>query len=85
LYVFDCFRKELESPAILFEKAQPGPIDLAVDEETDQTLMAQAGSEGKFSLRYVERGLGVAEPTVVKTRYVFEGRVTHGGVISIDV
>jgi hypothetical protein len=35
LNVFDCFRESLQSAAILFEKTQTRPIDLAVNQQAD--------------------------------------------------
>src|SRR6185295_18358728 len=64
LNVFDCFREQLQTAAILFEKAESRAINLAVNEETDQTFVAQTRREGEFALRDVESGFGVAEKSV---------------------
>jgi hypothetical protein len=47
--------------------------------------MAQAGREREFALGDVKGGLSVAEKAVVQTSHVFERRVAHGGVVSVDV
>ena len=85
LNVFDRFGEELQTAAILFEKAQSRAIDLTVDQETNQTLVAQARREGQFALRDVERGFRIAEWLIVQPRDVFVRRVAHRGVITIDV
>src|SRR5262245_24304954 len=65
LNVLDSFREELQTAAILFEKTQARAIDLAVDQQSDQTFVAQARSERKFALRDVKSRFGVAESLVV--------------------
>src|SRR5437764_4767222 len=41
LNILDGFRKTLQAAAILFEKTQSRPIDLAIDQQTNQTLMSE--------------------------------------------
>ena len=79
------FAKRLQSAAVLFEKSQTRAIDLTVDQQTDQAVMAQAGSKRQLSLRHIERGLGIAEWTVMEASHVFVRRVAHRGVITINV
>ena len=85
LNVFDCFRKELQTTAILFEKTQARAIDLAVDQQTQQALMTEAGSERQLALGYVKSGFSVTESLIVKASDVFKRRVTHRGVVAVDV
>ena len=85
LDVLDGFRKTLQAAAILFEEPQTRAIDLAVNQQTDETLVAEAGREGQLALRHIERSLGITEWTIVQTRHVFVGRVAHRGVVAINV
>ena len=61
LNVFDCFGEALQAAAILFEKAQTRPIDLAVDQKPDQPFVSQAGSKGQLALGDVESSLRVTK------------------------
>src|SRR6185503_11699694 len=54
LNVLDCFREVVQAAAILFKKTQARAIDLAVDEQANETLVAEAGREREFSLCDVE-------------------------------
>jgi len=47
--------------------------------------VAQAGREGKFALRDVKRSFGVTQSLIVETRYIFERRVAHRGVVAINI
>src|SRR5215207_69213 len=47
--------------------------------------MAQAGSEGKFALRDIERRLRIAQSLIVEPRDIFERCVAHCRVITIDI
>ena len=60
-------------------------IDLAVDEQTHETFVAQADSERQFALGDVESGFGIAQSLVVQARHIFERCVAHGGVVTIDI
>src|ERR1044071_3180160 len=85
LNVFDCCGEELQTAAILFEKTKTRASVLALDEQPQEPLMAQAGREGKFALRDVERRFCVTQPPIVETRHVFKRRVAHRGVVTIDI
>src|SRR6185503_12236935 len=85
LNVFDGFGEELQAAAVLFEKAKTRAIDLTVDEQSYEPLVAQARGEGKFALSDVERRFRIAQPLTVEPRHIFERRVAHGGVVTIDV
>src|SRR5688572_3507320 len=85
LNVFNRLGKKLKTATILLEKTQTRPIDLTVDEQSYQTFMAQAGREWQLSLSDVKGRLRVAQSSVVQAGDVFERRVTHCSVISIDV
>ena len=85
LNVLDRFGKELQTATVLFQKTQPRAIDLAVDEQAHEPFVTETRSERKFALRDVEGGFSVAEWLVVQTRHVFEGRVAHGRMVTIDV
>src|SRR5436309_4226979 len=54
LNVFDCFREALQPAAILLEKSQARPVDLAVNQQPNQTLMAENRGERKLALRTLE-------------------------------
>jgi hypothetical protein len=69
----------------LFEKAKARPIDLAIDEKTHEAFMAQAGCEGQLALGYVKRGFRVTQSLVMQPRDVFERRIAHRRVVTIDV
>jgi hypothetical protein len=83
--VFDRFREEFQAAAILFQKTESRSIDLAVDKQADQPFVAQARRESEFALGDVEGRFGVAERLTVQARHVFERRVAHGRVITVDV
>src|SRR6266550_401416 len=85
LNVFDRLGEALQAAAILFKKAQARPIDLTVNQQTDQTLVTQHRRERQLALRAVESRDGVAERLAMNARHVFVGGVAHRGVISIDV
>ena len=85
LNVFDGLGKELQTAAVLFEEAKTRAIDLAINEQPHEPLVAQAGRERKFALRDVERRLRVTQPLVVETRHIFKRRVAHRSVIAIDI
>src|SRR5262249_4596849 len=65
LNVFDGLRKQLQTAAILFEKTQARAIDLAIDQQTDQTFVTEAGSEREFPLRDIKSRFGVAESLIM--------------------
>src|SRR5882672_4398579 len=77
LDVFNRFRKTLQPAAILFEKAQSRPINLTIDEQSNQTFMTQHGGERELTLRHIKRGRHVAEGLAMNTRDVFVRCVTH--------
>ena len=85
LNIFDGLGEALQSAAILFEEAQSWPIDLAVDEQANQTLVSQHRRERKLSLRAVESRRRFAERFAMNASYVFVRRIAHGGVIAIKV
>jgi hypothetical protein len=85
LNIFNCFGEELQPAAILFEKSQARAIDLAINEKTYQAFMTKAGSKRELPLGNVEGRFGITQAAIVETRDVLEGRIPHGGVISIDV
>ena len=47
--------------------------------------MTETGSERQFALGYVKSGFGVAESLIVKASDVLKRRVTHRGVVAIDI
>ena len=71
LNIFDGFGEALQSAAILLEKAQSWPVDLAIDKQANQTLMSQHRREWKLSLRAIESCCRLAERLVVNASYVF--------------
>src|SRR5947209_6618460 len=71
LNIFDGFGEALQATAILFEKAQSRPVDLAVDEQAYQTLVSQHRRERKLSLRAVESCRRLAERLTMNASYVF--------------
>jgi len=85
LDVFDCFGKPLQTAAVLLQKSQPRAVNLAIDQETDQALVAQARGERQLSLSHIKCRPEVTEWTVMDPSHVFVGRVAHGGVITIYV
>src|SRR6185369_9614948 len=54
LNVFDRLGKVVQTTAILLEEAKTRTIDLAVDQQTNQTLVTETWCERKFSLGDVE-------------------------------
>ena len=85
LNVFDSFGKALQSTTILFEKTKARAINLAVDEQTNETFVTEHRREGKLALRAVKRGGSFAERLAVNARYVLVRRVAHGRVIAIEI
>jgi hypothetical protein len=75
----------LQAAAVLFEKAKTRAIDLAVDEEPHETLVAEAWREGKFALRDVESSFRITQSLIVEPRHIFKRRVAHRSVITIDI
>ena len=61
LNVFDCFSEVVQAAAVLFEEAKTRAIDLAVDEQTNETFVTEAGRKRQLSLGDVESGFRVAE------------------------
>ena len=85
LDVFDGLGESLQAAAILFEEPETRTIDLAINQQTDETLMAQAGCERHLPLRHIKRSSGITERAIVQTSHVFVRRVGHRGVVAIDV
>ncbi len=85
LDVFDGLRKSLQPAAILLEKTQPRPINLAVNQEADQALVTQHWSERKFSLGHIKGGKYFAEGLAMHAGGIFIRRIAHRGVIAINI
>ena len=85
LNVFDRFGEALQATAILLKKTQAWPIDLAVNQEPDQSFMTEHRRERELALRYVEGRDHVAERFVMHARLFFVRRVAHRGVIAIEI
>ena len=85
VHVFDGLCEQLQAAAILFQKAQARPINLAVDKQAHEPRVTKHRGERQLALSNVERRLRFAQLFVVQPRYVLVGRVAHRGVVSIDV
>ncbi|HEU4479403.1 MAG TPA: hypothetical protein VFR80_12865 [Pyrinomonadaceae bacterium] len=85
LHVFDGFGKELQTTAVLLEEAEPGAIELTVDEQTNEAFVPEARREGEFTLGDVEGRLSIAKLLIMEPRYVLVRRIAHGSVITIEV
>src|SRR5437762_13904466 len=55
LNVFDGLGESLQAPAVLLEKSHARPIDLAVNEQTNQAFMSQHRRKRQLALRHIER------------------------------
>jgi hypothetical protein len=85
LNILDSFREKLQAPAILFEKPQTRTIDLTINQQTNKTFMTKTRSEKQLALCDVKGRFGIAQALIMESRDVFEGRIAHGGMVSIDV
>ena len=74
--------KSCRPPRSCSRNAKTRAIDLAVDEESHESFVPEAGCEREFALSDVERSFGITQSLVVEPRHVFERRVAHSGVVS---
>src|SRR5215510_8159200 len=51
---------------VMSAKTQTRAVHLAVDQQTHQSFVSEAGDKWKFALRYVKGGFGIAQPLIVK-------------------
>src|ERR1041385_686283 len=85
LNVFDCFREALQPAAVLLEKSQARPVDLAVNQQPNQTLVAEDRGERKLPLRTIEGRGCFAERLVMNAGHFLVRRVAHGRVIAVKI
>src|SRR5258708_30615292 len=75
LNVFDGFGETLQSAAILLQKAQPRPIDLAVNQQAHQSFMSKHRREWQLALSTVKAGRHFAERLAAPTRPLLARRL----------
>ena len=78
----------MSAPWVAFDvylSGQPGWMVSPATIGTNETFVSEAGREGKFALRDVEGCFGVAEWLIVQACDVFERRVAHRCMVTIEV